>query len=193
MPLTLPNSKAPGLIHTAGGNNVKIREVTDVGAELSTPDTAHSLGVIKETTFSDKTPREILYAEDKKPATIEEGNRELTMSGIMMQSGSANLTFANQARGNFYQGYKYNGIVKYSASAYHQEIFWAISGVTPDMELKFPGGEIPFEISLINNESAVTIPVATVTATTTGYGAYFQSAVTIPAGEMWVVKETYIP
>jgi hypothetical protein len=189
MSLTLTNSKAPGLIHTKGGNIFKVREVTDTGAELAVPDTAHDIGYLKETTFADKTPKETLFSENGKPATIEEGNREITVQGIMMQSGSANLTFANQARGNFYQGYKYNGIVKYGASAYHQEVFCGVGIITPEMELKFPGGEIPFEYSMVENTSAITIPTATVTGAT-GYGAYFQSSVTIPAGEIWVVKET---
>lgn len=189
MALSLPDSKLAGTIHSAGGNNTKVIEVTDAGADISPADTAHSLGYIKESVFSDKTPSEIQYAEDKLPATTEDGNREIKTSGIMMQSGSANLLFATQARGKNYRGYKYNGKVKYGATEYHQEIFWANSTVTPDMELKFPGGEIPFELTILNNPSVITF-AASAFGAYCGQGSLSATTISVSANVGWTVVET---
>jgi len=185
--MALTTSKSKASVNIYGGGEIKVTQVDENGTQLSSPDTPHSLGYIKESTLSDKTPTQDIIDETGNVVVTVEGNRSVMVTGTMLQSASGNINIAKEVRGKFYQMYKFNGTV----NGKYQEIFFGTGSITPQIELKFADGTIPFEYKSSILESAVSIAAS-------AYGAYCAvgsasgTTVSVAAGDYYTVVETAI-
>ena len=171
-----------GEIKSKGGGIIKVQEVLESGLDTSPVSAVVDLGYISESTFSDKTPLEDVKDETGNVVTSEEGDREVLIQTTLMQTGSGALDIPKEVRNKFYRLYKYNGL----SDGDHQEMWFSVGKITPQAELKFTGGRLPFEYKASANASAVTLDGTTVSA----FGAYRASSVTIPANEYYEITET---
>lgn len=173
----LTTAKSKGAIDFFGGGEQKYKEVTEAGANVSSPDTPHSIGYIKESTFSDTTPMLPVPDETGYNVTTLPQIRTWKISGIMLQSGTAQYEFVDVVRDKFHQGYKYEGI----KDGYHVEIFTGVGRFTPDFVIKHPDGTVGYEYEGLVAPSAITIAASDYGAYC-GLGSLSATTVTVAAG-----------
>jgi len=182
MALTITRDK--GTVHSHGGGIIKVKQVLENGAELPVPASVIDIGYIQDSEFNDSTPLTDVKDETGSTITQEEGDREISVKATLMQSDSAVIDLAKEVRGKFYALYKYNGIV----DGEHQEIFFGVGKITPQINLKFTGGRIPFEYKASKLATAVTIDTTDLTA----WGAFATAEVTIDANDFYEVVSTTV-
>lgn len=188
--MALSITKLKSGINTKGGGVIRVKEVNEDGSTISGAPVV-DLGYLKDTNLSDKTPSEDIKDETGLTITQELGDREVMVSGTFMQSNKEVLDIAEECRGKFYSLYRLNSR---PGSLTAQEIFYGVGTITPQFEVKFPGGEIPFEYKAGALQSAVSISGTALTSSpTAGFGAYTSSTVTIPANKFYKVVETATP
>lgn len=179
-------AKDKGGFNPKGGGVIKIKEVNDDGSDLSTPGTIYDIGYLQETTFTDNTP--VTEFKDEHGDTIQtiDGDRSVTVSGVLMQRDKATLDMAKETRGKFYALYKYNDIV----NGKYQEMFYAVGKIDPAIEVKLQGGTIPFKFTATKVNSTITIAAASLTAS--GWNAKTSTTVTIAADDYYTIVETSV-
>lgn len=177
-------AKDKGGYSPKGGGIIKIKEVNDDGSDFTTPGTIYDIGYLQETTISDNTPMTDIFDESGSSVVVEEGNRVVTVSGVLLQRDKAILDMAKECRGKFYALYKDNGVV----NGKNQEIFYAIGKIDPSFEVKLQGGTTPFKYTALKTASTITIAAASLTATL--WGAHTSATVTIPAEDFYLIVET---
>ena len=182
MALTITRDK--GAIHSHGGGIIKVKQVLEDGSDLATPGPVIDLGYIQDSEFNDATPLTDVKDETGSTVTQEEGDREVSVKGTLMQSDASVIAIAKEVRGKFYLLYKYNGIV----DGMHQEIFFAVGKITPQVNLKFSGGRVPFEYK----SSKVATTVVIDTDALEDIGAFATSSVSILADDFYTVVETAV-
>jgi hypothetical protein len=180
--MALSITKDKGQIHSKGGGIIKIQQGLETGLPLTTAEAVDDLGYVAESTFTDKTPLEDVSDETGAVITSEEGNRQVMIQTILMQTDKARLDMAQDVRGKFYRLYKYNGLVDNK----HQEIFFTCGKITPQTELKFTGGRLPFEYRASAVASDATFDSTSISL----FGAHASSPVTVSAGSYYKIVET---
>jgi len=177
-------TKDKGKITKYGGGVLKLREVGDDGTVVS-GSTVYDLGYIQETRLSDETGEESVKDETGSIVQSHEGDRGIKFTGVLMQTDKELIDFLKEnVRGKYFQVYyKANNNVNGQV----QEIFFAIVKVKPMIDLASNTRRLPFEMTALKNEGAITISDAS-----TAYGSTASTA-TIPAGQYYVVTETSIP
>lgn len=185
--------KDKGAIKKFGGGVIRIREVSDDGATISTTDTAyHDIGYIQSHKFQDNTPFEDIYDETGGQVASDEGNRVVKITGTLMQTDMETLDVAKDTRGLFYRAYVYNGII----NGKHQEIFCGICRVSPMVDIDYPGARPTFEISVLKNDAAITIATAELATIAVSADAYPKRATSttlaIAANEFYTIVETAV-
>ncbi|MBE2228254.1 MAG: hypothetical protein IAE93_12950 [Ignavibacteria bacterium] len=182
--MALSITRDKGAIHSHGGGIIKVKQVQEDGTDLSPAASVVDIGYIQDSEFNDQTPLTDVKDETGATVTQEEGDREISVKATLMQSDSEVIALAKEVRGKFYALYKYNGIV----DGKHQEIFFGVGKITPQINLKFSGGRIPFEYKSSKLASAVTIDTTDLTA----WGAYATAEVTIAANDFYQIVETSV-
>lgn len=176
-------------INTKHGGIIKVREINEDGSFI-TGAPVIDIGYLKEVGGSDKTPSEDLKDVTGNTVTQELGDREVMVTGVMMQTDDAVLDIAEECRGKFYSLYTQ---LARPGSASAQEMFFGVGTITPQFDFKFPGGENPFEYKSSVAPNAISITGANLTGSgTAGFAAYTSSTVTIPAGKYYKKVTTYV-
>ncbi len=178
------DKKAGAIVKHAGGV-IMIKEVNADGTDLSTPDTFKLLSFIDDGAgLSDKSPIEKQTDETGGVIKTTYGDREVIVDGMFMQSDKDLLDFlVDGCRNKYFAVYRYEGIVNKN----HQEFFYAIGMFTPQVELKSGAKLLPFEITMLKNESDITILNAALPA---GHHLGGSTDVVIPANKYYVSVET---
>lgn len=186
MALTITDN--PGNIATKGGSVLKINERLSTGAVLTSPDTVHDAGDIKNSTFKDKTPQTGLYNEAGEKKATEYGDRDTGFTANLMQRDAATIDgFRNEVRNKYYltmhkmsqSGALASGNTQYG---FHFGKF------NPDVEFSLPGGEIPISFEGIITETAITLTPGELSSWS-GNTTTFPATITIPAGDWCKIVE----
>lgn len=186
-------AKDKGAIKKFGGGVIRIREVSDDGATISTTDTAyHDIGYLQSHKFQDDTPFEDIYDETGGQVASDEGNRVVKITGTLMQTDKEALDVAKDTRGNFYRAYIYNGVV----NGKYQEVLCGICRIAPMVNVDYPGARPTFEISVLKNDAALTIGTAELGSIAVSGDSYPKCATTatqtIAVNDFYTVIETSI-
>ncbi len=182
MPLTTAfNPDAMG----AGGSIIGyLREVTKTGVDLATPDTNHRIPIIKESELDDATTQLKPRAEDGKIYNVLDDQRNVIFKWTVQQSDLATIGMTKEMRGKYYRLYKQTG----KRAGKTQEWLYGICRLTPKLNPKWvPGSttEIAMEVEVLANEAAIVVPNLDLAS-----DKVTAAAVTIPAGEYYVMVET---
>lgn len=180
--MALAITRDKGSIHSHGGGIIKVKQVLEDGSDLTVTASVVDLGYVQDSEFNDATPLTDVKDETGATVTQEEGDREVSVKATLMQSDMKVIDIAKQVRGNFYLLYKYNGLV----DGKQQEIFFGVGKITPQVNLKFTGGRVPFEYKSSKLASTLTISTTALAA----IGAFATQTVTIAAGDFYTVIET---
>lgn len=175
-------TKVAGKVTNKGGGVLKIWECEENGTP-KTPMTVIDLGLIQDSAFKDTTPIEDIADETLNVVVSVEGQREVMLSGALLQSGLEMLELANETRGKFYGAYKRFA----DLDSNRQELFLGIGKVTPTVELNTPNPRPPFEMKFSVAGSAIAYDSTACSL----IGSYATTA-TIPAGSYYVTKKTAI-
>ena len=185
-------AKDRGGFNPKGGAVIRIKEVNDDGTDFTTASSVYDVGYLQETTISDNTPTTEFKDEAGDTVQTIEGDRSVTVQGVLMQRDKATLDIAKECRGKFYALYKYNGVV----NGKHQEMFYGCGKIDPSFEVKLQGGTTPFKFTATKLNSAVTIAASVVCAAPAdgagAWGAYVTATVTIAAGDYYTIVETTV-
>jgi hypothetical protein len=179
-------AKDKGAYASKGGGIIKIKEVNDDGSDLTTPGTIYDVGYLQETNFSDNTPTTPIKDEHGDTIVNEEGDRDVIVSGVLMQRDKLTLDMAKECRGKFYALMKYNGII----NGKYQEIFYAVGQIDPSFDVKLQGGTTPFKFTATKVNSAITIASASLTASF--WNTKTSTTVTIAADDYYTIVETTV-
>lgn len=175
-------SKKAQAIEKWSGGILMIKEVNPDGSDLDSPPDWQELSFIMEAELKDETAIENVKDETGQSVRKISGARDVTISGLFMQSDADLLNFLKETcRDRYYRIYRYEGKV----GTRHQEVFFGICEFTPKIELKSGTKRPPFEISVLKNEKQVTIPANNLPGS-----AKTPDAVIINAGEMYKFIET---
>lgn len=180
--MALATTRDKGAVHSKGGGIIKVKQVLEDGADLTVTASVIDLGYIQDSEFNDATPLTDVKDETGATVTQEEGDREVSIKATLMQSDAKVIDVAKQVRGNFYLLYKYNGLV----DGKHQEMFFGVGKITPQVNLKFTGGRVPFEYKSSKLASTMVISTAALAA----IGAHATQSVSIAADDYYTVVET---
>jgi hypothetical protein len=188
-------AKDKGGIRKFGGGVIRLREVSDDGQTISATDTVyHDIGYLASTKFRDFTPLEDIADETGSVVASEEGQREVKLTGVLMQTDKEAFDIAKDTRRKFYRVYLYEGIVNNK----HKEYFFGICRIAPMVDVDFPGGRTPFEISILRNTLLVTLSNAELNTIKIGGDAYPKTAhsgsetIVIPADDFYLIVETAV-
>jgi len=187
--MALSTSKSKGSVDINGGGTIKAKEVTETIADISPADTAHDIGYIEDSGFTDDRAKIVVHDETGTTVRTLFTTRSVMVNATMLQAGSTNLVFAKETADRFYQLYKYNGIV----NGFHQEMFFGIGNITPKTEVKWGANAVvktPFEFEALKNDNVVSIGAS-------AYGAFCSASassttITIPAGEIYTIVNTSV-
>jgi len=178
----------PAAIRDKTGNKFITYPVNGDGTfAVITPFTFFNYGHIAN---SDKgqMPSETVLRNEKGQSVGSSYDIDVKFTGILMQTDKATLdqqmfTVNGQTLGAYYRRDGINGKT--------QEWFWAGGTMSPGATVNSPSGATsnPIDYTGIVNQDAVTIS----TTTLASIGAYTTSAVTIPAGQGFVLIETANP
>jgi len=185
-------AKDKGGFNPKGGAIIRIKEVNDDGTDFTTASSVYDIGYLQETTILDNTPTTEFKDEAGDTVQTIEGDRSVTVQGVLMQRDKATLDIAKECRGKFYFLYKYNGIV----NGKHQEMFYGCGKIYPSFEVKLQGGTTPFKFTATKLNSAISIAATIATAViTAGAGALETrqtATITIAAGDYYTIVETTV-
>lgn len=188
MSLSISRNKAG--INTKHGGYFKAIEKNEDGTPIVGAPVI-DFGFIKDITLTDKTTSEDIKDVTGNTITQDLGDREVMISGTLLQSNKEILEIAEECRGKFYGAYVLNSR---PGSLTAQEMFYGVGTITPQFDIKFPGGEVPFEFKASSLVSSMSISGVALTGSgTAGFGAYTSTTVTIPANRYYKVVETATP
>jgi hypothetical protein len=167
----------------AGSNLWTLWEVDDTFAAV-TPFTCYGIGSIKETTQEQSTSV-TKYKNESGNVEASDKDYEISLKGVIMDTSKALIDYlSTTVKGKFYGLYRRRN----SVDGKTQEWFYGFGEVTPQHNVKSPGGadSMPFEYIALNNSSAITLS----TTTLASIGAYVTAAVTIPIAGIFTIVET---
>lgn len=179
--------KHKGAIQRNSGGILCALGIADADAGPESTDTGWlNLGHVKESTLNDATEWEDIIDETGNVISNDETTRVVKFTGLLMQTDADTVEFFNDTvRGNHYSVYHYDGV----NNGNYQDYFFGICKIRPLIEIKSGVKEIPFEIVVLQNQSAITIGGS-------GYAALPSdancTAATIAAGKYYKVEETAV-
>jgi hypothetical protein len=193
-------TKDKGAIKKYGGGILKVLVVTDagpVGTEVYT--NWLEMGYLQESKISDITENEAVADETGNQVASLEANRVIKFTGLLMQTDKETIDFLKQTvRGAYYSVYHYDGI----NNGNYQEYLFGICTIKPLVEVATGTKRIPFEMTVLKNEAAISysdkdgsntsqaeLPAGNFAQGTAITGA---DAVVIPAGYYYTIQETAI-
>lgn len=151
--------KDKGAIKKYSGGVLKILIGTDSGpATTKVAADWLDLGYVQESKLSDSTEEEVINDESGNQVASLEANRVIKFTGLLMQTDKELQDFLTSkgsytttgARGNFFAVYHYQGVV----NGNHQEMLYPICTIKPIAEVASGVKRIPFEITVLKNETA---------------------------------------
>lgn len=157
----------------------------DAGGAVGDAGNWVNLGYVKESILEDMTEVEEIIDETGGVVAQDEGQRSVKLTGRLMQSDADTVKFfQNTVRGNFYMVYHYDGVV----DGADVEYWFGICKIKPQIRLQSGEKEIPFEINVLKNASAINFGASgemdvPTEAKETSYD------LTIPAEEYYIVTE----
>lgn len=174
-------TKDKGSIRKWGGGELWYQLCNDTTGVATSSNNWATLGYIQETKLSDMTETEEFADETGNVVSEDEGKRVVKLTGLFMQTDKDTIDFLKETvRGNFYNIYQKSGTL----NAKTQEIFYGICRIKPQAEVASGVKRIPFEITVLKNDSAISsIAVSNIT----GVAA---TTPTIPASQYYLVVET---
>lgn len=181
--------KVAGEIAYWGGGVLKLKQVQSTGADLSpTPGAIEDVGYIDDFGLQ-LTEEDAADVSDERGTIVQhrDGIKKFKLTGMLKQTGKALLDFLAAAQGKYYQFY-YKSTKTGEMNGKTQEIFGAIGRITPQFDTKAKVKQVPFEITLLDNASAITIAADMMTAT--AYGSVNTAAATIGASQYYTIIET---
>lgn len=177
-------AKDKGRIIKYGGGVLKVKEVTDAGADLSTPATPVDLGYILDTEVSFEAETEDIQDETGDKVASLPGATNVVMTGMLLQSDFELLDFLRDSTfGKFYQVY-YKMSRTNEMDGKTQELFAGICKIKPMLRVKAGDKKVPFEIKILVNDANISL-----TGLTSTYGSAADTA-TIPARKYYELVET---
>lgn len=182
-------------IRDKGGNLICIAELDSsnaVSGTITNGTNALNCGLVKESQVDIDPTIEKFKAEDGKTYGQDE-EFDGTVKGTLMETDKTKadyLAFGVRDKNSFVL-YKYEGI----KNGKHQEVF-AVGDVTPQLHFKTPGGVSAqrFEFQAVPPATAVTFSTGALAALGAAWGKTVKttSAVTVPAGQEFVIVETAV-
>jgi hypothetical protein len=177
-------AKDKGRIVKYGGGVLKVKEVTDAGAELGTPATAVDLGYIVDTELTDETVIEDISDETGEAVASLPGVRTVKLTGLLLQTDFELLDFLRDSTSaKFYQVY-YKMSRTGEMDGKTQELFGGICKIRPMLRVKAGDKKVPFEITMLNNDVALSL-----TGRTSAFGSAADTP-TIAANKSYEIVET---
>jgi hypothetical protein len=167
-----------------GSGRMWIRIVEDDGTVITGEDFV-PFPIVKDSTLKDDFAEE--FAEDEGGDQYpQEGKRTVELSGTTAQRDKATLEVSTKTlRG------KYVAILKEQSSrpvnGKYQYLYVALAKMTPNLEVKFPGGEIGWKFNPQPAPSAVSIDLSTLGITDAK--VTLTGTVAIPVGEYYAFHE----
>lgn len=182
-------SKNRSAIKKFSGGTWMVLPIADEVAGPASTDTGWlTLGYVQESTLSDSTETEDIKDETGGVVNTDEVERTVKINGLLMQSDKDTIDFLKETvRGKYYMVYHYDGINDGS----WQEYWFGICQIKPMVEIASGTKRIPFEISVLKNDSAIAfgdtsevdVPSVAKDATITG---------DIAAGTYYTITETTV-
>lgn len=142
------------------------------------------LGYIQEATLSDQTEAEDFQDETGDTVKSVDTTRIVKITGLLMMSDKATMDLLKETvRGEtFFHIYRYEGQV----NGQHQEMLFGICKFKPMIELASGTKRIPFEITVLKNEAAITsLDISSVTDN-------HAATITVPVGEFYAIENTAV-
>jgi hypothetical protein len=170
-------AKDKGAIKKYSGGSLWYQECSDAGV-VGTGVAWATFGYLQESKLSDTTEEEAVNDETGGQVASLEGNRKVVFSGLFMQTDKDHIDFLKETvRGKFYHIYHSQGLVNGTA----QEMLYGICTIKPQVEIASGVKRIPFEFTVLKNESALT------SVATTGITGVTAATITVPAGQYYAV------
>lgn len=192
-------AKDKGSIKKFSGGVLKILLGTDSGpATTKVSADWLDMGYVQESKLSDSTDIELIYDETGSQVASLEANRVIKFTGLLMQTDKDLIDYLKETvRNNYFAVYHYQGVV----NGNHQEMVYPICTIKPMVEVASGTKRIPFEITVLKNEAAISFSKASSSESTQAElptGSYAQgstggvSAIVVAAGEYYHVQETAV-
>ena len=146
-------AKDKGAIRKFGGGVLKILVATYSGpATNKVYSDWLDVGYVQESKLSDVTADEPVNDETGGQVASLEGNRVIKFTGLLMQTDKDLIDYLKDTvRGAYYSVYHYDGI----NNGKYQEYVFPICTIKPMVEIASGTKRIPFEITVLKNESAI--------------------------------------
>lgn len=126
------------------------------------------MGYVQEATLNDSTEQEDVIDETGAVINVDDVTRTVKINGLLMQTDADTIKFYKETvRGKYYMIYHYDGV----NDSKHQEYFFGICQIKPMVEIASGTKRIPFEITVLKNETAIPLgDTGEVALPTTGEG-----------------------
>ena len=189
MAFTPTLTKDKGNIKKKSGGIWKIAASTDAGpsTSLAAADWG-DLGFVKVNSKRNKVDRIKDYDESGKLVVDEKGNVDRGLSITLMQTDAALVEFIRNTadtQNTFYALYHYDGI----ANAKRREELYPICKIASDFEINSDNQEMVIQVSILDNDTAITFGGTGNAALPTG--AYATSVV-VAVNTGWKIQETAV-
>lgn len=189
MAFTPTLTKDKGNIKRKSGGSWKIAVSADSGpaTTLAAADWG-DLGFVKVNTKRNKVDRIKDYDESGKLVVDEKGNVDRSLSITLMQTDKTLLEFIRNTAdtsNTFYSLYHYDGI----ANGKYREELYPICKIASDFEINSDNQEMVIQVSILDNESAITFGGTGNAQFPTG--AHATTGV-VAANTGWVMLETAV-
>lgn len=144
-----------------------------------------NLGYLLDTTLRYEKSVEDVVDESGGVVASLAGNAVVKLSGLLMQSNMTLLDFLRDSTEDSYYQFYYKMSPTGDANGTTQELFGGLAVMKPLIEVKAGTKRIPFEITLLKNDAAITVNEPDVV-----YGSVGTSDVTIVANKYYEITET---
>lgn len=179
------SAKNIGAIRFKSGGLWSAIRVTDTGT-LDTGETHVNFGYVKSAELVDETEELTDFDESGEQIISEEGNRTVKVTGLLMQTDKSTIDFFKETvRDKYYAIYHYDG----ENDGKYQEYLFGICKIRPMIRVASDTKRIPFEFTVLRNESAVGMGGTGEPAMPTGNHA---TSLDVAAGMYYSVTETAI-
>jgi|SRR5690606_8327348 len=177
--------KDKGKIIKQGGGILKIREVNDDGTAKDPAGTVYDLGFFQDGKLIG-TEENAEDVKDERGVVVKhlDGDLNIKFSCLLLQTGKDEIDFLRDSTGSkTYQAY-WKMSKTGDMDGKTQEVFMGLCRISRQFDIQSGVKKIPFEMTLLVNEEAITL-----TGLTSAYGSAADTA-TIGAEKFFEVVET---
>jgi len=154
-------AKDKGSIVKYGGGILKAVEVNDLGERTVDPaPDVHDLGYILDTELSYDTEIEDIPDESGSVVASLPGAETVKLTGLFLQTDSVLLDFLRDSTGDKFYRIYYKMTRTNELNTKTQELFGGICKIKPMFRVKAGDKKVPFEITMLNNDSAIALIIA---------------------------------